>query len=149
MPSQDTSSQPLHGTAEFRSGYHALLMGEDTDEISRRHAEAAEMALGEARAAASTEDIRQMRLVMWTGAWLPVPPSIANGTDLRERYWRDFLLLRYVIKPPDLMDHCDGCVTEFSICHALDYKKGGLLTARHNNLRDRVANLASKAFTPT
>ena len=45
--------------------------------------------------------------------------------------------------------HCDGCGTEFDICHALDCKKGGLITACHNKLRYGVANLASKAFTPT
>ena len=33
-------------------------------------------------------------------------------------------------------------------CHALDCKRGGLVTARHNELRDGVANLASRAFTP-
>ena len=27
-------------------------------------------------------------------------------------------------------------------------KNGGLITARHNELRDGVANLAGKAFTP-
>ena len=29
-----------------------------------------------------------------------------------------------------------------------DCKKGGLVTARHNDLRDGVADLAGKAFTP-
>ena len=31
----------IHGTAEFRSGYHALLMGEGRYEILQRHAKAA------------------------------------------------------------------------------------------------------------
>ena len=44
--------------------------------------------------------------------------------------------------------HCDGCDTKFSISHALDCKKGGLVTARHNELRDGVADLANKDFTP-
>ena len=46
----------LHGTAEFRSGDHALLMGEGREEIQRRHAEEAETTLGEARDAASKPD---------------------------------------------------------------------------------------------
>ena len=50
--------------------------------------------------------------------------------------------------PPDLPLHCDGCDTKFTISHALDCKKGGLVTARHNELRDGVAELAGKAFTP-
>ena len=37
----------LRRTAYFWSGYHSLLMGEVRDEICRRHAEAAESALGE------------------------------------------------------------------------------------------------------
>ena len=36
----------LHSTAEFRAGYHALLMVEDRYDICRRHTEAAETALG-------------------------------------------------------------------------------------------------------
>ena len=45
--------------------------------------------------------------------------------------------------------HCDGCQAKFSICHALDFKKGSLVTARHNNLCDGVADLAGKALTPS
>ena len=44
--------------------------------------------------------------------------------------------------------HCEGCSVSFSICHALDCKKGGLVTARHNDLCDWVSNFAEKAFTP-
>ena len=46
----------LGGTVEFRSGDHALFMREDREDISRRHMVAADKALGEARAAASTKD---------------------------------------------------------------------------------------------
>ena len=34
------------------------------------------------------------------------------------------------------------------ICNYLHCKKGGLITARHNNLCDGVSELAGKAFTP-
>ena len=46
-------------------------------------------------------------------------------------------------------DHFNGCVAEFSICHALNFKKDGISSACHNELRDGVANLSSKGFTPT
>ena len=62
--------------------------------------------------------------------------------------WRDTLFLWYILEPPDLPTHCDGFQAKFSVIHALDCKKGGLVTARHNELRDRVADLAYKAFTP-
>ena len=74
-------------------------------------------------------------------------PSTVNGTELGVQEWRDSLFLTYGIKPPDLLSHCDGCGAALSICHALECKKGGLITAHHNNLRDGVANLSGKAFT--
>ena len=44
---------------------------------------------------------------------------------------------------------CDGCNAAFSIFHALNWKKGGLVKEHHNKLRDRVADLDGKAFTST
>ena len=61
--------------------------------------------------------------------------------------WRDALFLWYGLDPPDLPTHCDGFQAKFSISHSLDCKKGGLVTACHNELRDGVAHLAGKAFT--
>ena len=76
------------------------------------------------------------------------PPSTVNRTELGVQKWRDYLFLKNGINPPDLPPHCDGGGEAFSICHNLDCKKGGLITARHNELRDGVADLAGKAFTP-
>ena len=63
--------------------------------------------------------------------------------------WSNTLFLRYGLEPLDLPTYCDGCQAKFSISHALDCKKGGLVTARHNKLCDEVADLAGKAFTPS
>ena len=76
-------------------------------------------------------------------------PSTVNGTELGAQECCDVLFLRYGIDPPDLPTHCDGCQAKFLISHALDCKKGGLVTTHHNKLRDRVADLAGKAFTPS
>ena len=35
------------------------------------------------------------------------------------------------------------------ISHNFDCKKGGLVTERHNEIRDRIADLTGKAFTPS
>ena len=78
-----------------------------------------------------------------------VQPSTVNGTDLGAREWRDAAFLRYGLEPPDLPKYCDGCNARFSICHALDCKRYGLVMARHNELCDGVADLAGKAFTPS
>ena len=80
--------------------------------------------------------------------WLSVPPLTVNGTYLGAQEWRDSLFLRQIIEPPDLPSHCDGCLAAFTICHALDCNKGGLVTERHNELCDEVADLVRKAFTP-
>ena len=77
-----------------------------------------------------------------------VLPSTINWTELGAQEWKESLVLRYCIDPPDLPDHCDGCGVELSICHALDCEKYNLVTARHNKIRGRVANLAGKAFIP-
>ena len=45
--------------------------------------------------------------------------------------------------------HCNGCSVGFSISHALDCKKGGIVTSLHNELRERGADLSSKSLTPT
>ena len=72
-----------------------------------------------------------------------------NRTDLRAQEWRDSLFLRYVLDPPDLPQYCDGYNTKLTIYHTLDCKRGGLVTARHNELREGNADLDGKAFTTT
>ena len=55
----------LRGTAESRSGDHALLMVGGRDEIRKRHTQNVETELGEDQAAASTEDSRRMGRITW------------------------------------------------------------------------------------
>ena len=83
-----------------------------------------------------------------TGARLTVLRSTVNATELRTQDWCDTLFLRYGLEPLDLPTHSDGCEARFTISHALDCKKGGLVTARHNELRDGVEDLADKALSP-
>ena len=94
-------------------------MGEGRYDIRWQHAEAAEMALGEARSAASTEDAFQMGQIMRTGEWLLMTPYTVNGTELGTKEWGDSLFLSYGINPPDSTDHCNVCGMEFDICHTL------------------------------
>ena len=91
---------------------------------------------------------RHLQRAAKTGSWLTVLPYTVNGTELGAQEWCNALFLRYGLEPPDLPKYCDGCQSRFSISHALDCKKGGLVTARQNELRDGVADLAGKAFTP-
>jgi hypothetical protein len=61
----------------------------------------------------------------------------------------DALLLRYTRCPPDLPPQCDGCLQKFSIVHALECKTGGLVISSHNEIRDELSDLASKALSPS
>ena len=64
----------LHGTAEFRSGNHSLLMGEGREDIQWRYLEESETSLGNYRAAISNLDAWRMGRIQRMGAWLSVLP---------------------------------------------------------------------------
>ena len=81
--------------------------------------------------------------------WLSVAPSIVNGTELSCQEFRDSVLLRYARSPSDLPSTCDGCGKEFTIRHALACKTGRLINGRHDEVRDVVVDLASKASSPS
>jgi hypothetical protein len=78
-----------------------------------------------------------------------VPPFTVNGTKLLAQEFRDSILLRYARTPADLLTRCDECDQKFSVRHALECKKGGLVISRHNEIQDELVDLASKALTPS
>ena len=39
---------------------------------------------------------------------------------------------------------CDGCGDKFTFQHALECRKGGLVTQRHNEVKDALGDLASR-----
>ena len=84
-----------------------------------------------------------------TEVWITTFPSKVNRTNLGDQEWSNALFLRYFIDPPDLPPQCDGSNANFSICCALDFKKGGFFMNCHNKLHDGIYDLAGKAFTPS
>ena len=42
--------------------------------------------------------------------------------------------------------NCYGCGSPFDVTHALDCKKGGLITQRHNEVRDATGDIAALAW---
>jgi hypothetical protein len=48
-----------------------------------------------------------------------------------------------------LPSQCDRCNAAFSIHHALECKKGGLIIIRHNEIQDELVDLASKTISPS
>ena len=67
-------------------------------------------------------------------------------TLLSPQQFRDALSLRYhrslMLMPPT----CDGCGAAFTLSHALDCWKGGLVVRRHNEIHDALADLACLAY---
>ena len=81
-----------------------------------------------------------------TFGWLNVLPLAHHHFDLSAQQFRDALCLRYH-RPLSLMPaSCDGCGGDFSLTHALDCRKGGLVTQRHNDVRDALGDLAALGY---
>ena len=78
-------------------------------------------------------------------------PSHVGGTILSSTEFRDALMLRYARVPSNLPTSCDGCgeSKKFDVNHTLDCKKGGLVTARHDEIRDELRDLLAHVFSPS
>ena len=137
----------LRGQVEFRMADHSACLQEGRTAMRRRGQIRAEEALTAALEGGPVLHALRLRQAAKTGAWITVQMSTVNGAELGGQERRDALFLRYGLDPPDLTTYCDGCQAKFSISHSLDCKKGGLVTAHHNDLRDGVADLDGKAFT--
>ena len=94
---------------------------------------------------------RTLKRANKTGHWLSVMPSHVGGTILSSTEFRDALMLRYARVPSNLPTSCDGCgeSKKFDVNHALDCKKGGLVTARHDEIRDELRDLLAHVFSPS
>ena len=81
-----------------------------------------------------------------SSSWLTVLPISLHHFVLSATEFSDSLTLRY--HRPLLMApaNCDGCGNVFSLTHALDYRKGGLVIQCHNEIRDAIGDLASLVY---
>ena len=68
---------------------------------------------------------------------------LKDNFDLSSTEFRDALCVRYRKPLKRSFSKCDGCQQNFDLQHALSCKKGGLVTLRHNEIRDAVGDLAS------
>ena len=70
--------------------------------------------------------------------WLSIYPTNDNFFAMSPDEFRDALAIRYHIRPKGFPAICDGCGEDFTMNHALNCKKGGLVTARHNEARTLI-----------
>ncbi|KAL7475331.1 hypothetical protein ACHAW6_001261, partial [Cyclotella cf. meneghiniana] len=90
---------------------------------------------------------KQMERQAATGAWLTTIPDRFGGTELSKTEWHDNVSIRYGWRPLALPDRCDGCGEGFTVEHGLNCKKGGLVSIRHDDVRDEWAHLCSLSLS--
>ena len=76
--------------------------------------------------------------------WLTVAPTYNNGFSMTPDVFRDAVALWYARIPHHIKSLYYGCEEEFTIPHALDCKKGGLV-ASHKDFRDLNIDLLTKS----
>ena len=80
--------------------------------------------------------------------WLSILPSSNNRPSLSKMEFQDTLRMRYGLMPIRLPHLCDGCNDNFSLDHALNCRKGGLIIRRHDNLKKDLGYLLGLSITP-
>ena len=70
-----------------------------------------------------------------TSGWLNIMFIARHQFDLSAFELRDALTMRYCRPLLRMPSSCDGCGAQFSLEHALDCKKGELITQRHNEVK--------------
>ena len=73
--------------------------------------------------------------------WLTVLPLEKDNFGLTAQEFYDALAVRYKKPLLNIPPSCDGCGSPSSLDHFLISKKGGLITQRHNEIRDAIGDL--------
>ena len=81
--------------------------------------------------------------------WLTAAPLVDQGLVLNKQEFRDSLRLRYNIKKmplSDLPSKC-ACGENYTVCHALSFKKRGFVAQSHDSVRNLLTTLIGKVCT--
>ena len=57
--------------------------------------------------------------------------------------------MQYCCAPLDFNTHCNGCEEKFTVQHALTCKVQGLISMRHNEVKEELTSLCTKALNPS
>ena len=79
---------------------------------------------------------------------LTVLPITEFGFEFSKQQFWDLIRLRYGWEICNLPTSC-SCISKFDIKHSMSFKKGGVISMQHNDLRDLAANMMSKVCKDT
>ena len=79
-------------------------------------------------------------------SWLTALPVAKDHFNLSANEFCNGLALRYGKPLLQFSPPCDRCGAQFSVSHALDCRRGGLVMQRHNEVRDVISDLAGQAW---
>ena len=136
----------LLGGEELNCEQHAVSVRAASKEARKERVEAELGFVDELKTAAPKEVRKRYERAGKNGSWLTVRPDILSGTLLSRQEFVDNARIRLNLKVLDLPQHCDGCGAGFSVDHALSCKKGGLVSIRHDDVRDEAGALAELAL---
>ena len=123
--------------AEYCAEYHSVQ-----EEITKAKEELLEKLFNDALLQLS--DVQQRAVTRAKdekiSSWLTVLPVSKHHFDLSAQEFRDALAMKPLLGVPA---NCDGCGAPFKLSHALLCKRGGLVTQRHNEVRDVFWDLAA------
>ena len=111
-------------------------------EISKENDERANAAATviEQKLPASTKRAVEQAKLKGASSWLNILPIEDHGFSLNKGEFRDGIAFRYNKPLRGLPSHCP-CGQKFDTNHALNCKRGGFITMRHNQIRDYEAEL--------
>ena len=124
----------------------------DEDEVKLLHlehrrarivAEKARSDLVDSKLAPETLRAIQQAREKGASSWLSARPSHEHGFVLNKSEFRDAIAIRYNSQIKNLPSTCP-CGQPFNLSHAMNCKRGGFITIRHNEIRDFEACLLSK-----
>ena len=79
---------------------------------------------------------------------LTVLPITEFGFEFSKQQFWDLIRLRYGWEINNLPTSC-SCVSKFHIQYSMSFKKGGVISMQHNDLRDLTSNMMSKVCKDT
>ncbi len=120
-----------------------ILLKKTKELIHKENQKRKELLLEQLKQSMSRREQRSVELASLKAAssWLTFMPSKSENTVLNKREFHDAIALRYRWPHKFLPTIC-ACGKPFDVDHALSCPKGGYMIARHNGVRDLIAELA-------